>query len=136
MNMIIFDALFVIVPILVLGIFVFTIIMMLSPKMRGKMMSRQIRATKYMMEDAKENLKEMGTIVGDINAQTKKNIIEKNEDILKDVEKRSANIEKEGIEVKMRAIRDGLSRNTIYCKHCGTLIDEDSRFCKHCGKEQ
>ena len=24
----------------------------------------------------------------------------------------------------------------IYCKHCGELIDEDSKFCNHCGKEQ
>ena len=36
-----------------------------------------------------------------------------------------------------KGIKDGLSDdNTIYCKHCGSLIDNDSRFCKSCGKEQ
>ena len=24
----------------------------------------------------------------------------------------------------------------IYCKHCGKLIDKDSKFCNKCGKEQ
>ncbi len=136
MNNMIFDALFVIVPILVLGIFIFVIIMLISPKMRGKMMSRQIRATKYMMENAKDDLKEMGTMAGDIKVQTRKHILDQNEERLKDIEKRTANIEKEGIEVKVKAIRDGLSKNAIYCKYCGTLIDEDSKFCKKCGKEQ
>ena len=28
------------------------------------------------------------------------------------------------------------SAKTIFCKHCGGKIDEDSQFCKHCGKEQ
>lgn len=25
---------------------------------------------------------------------------------------------------------------TMFCKHCGTPIDIDSKFCKKCGKEQ
>lgn len=136
MNMIIFDVLSVIVPIFILGMFVFTIIIMLSPKLRGKLMSRQIKATKYMMEDAKDDLNEIGTIAGDIQAQTRKNILDQNEEVLREVEKRSANIEKEGIKIKMRAMKDGFSKNTVYCKHCGASIDEDSKFCKYCGKEQ
>lgn len=24
----------------------------------------------------------------------------------------------------------------MYCKHCGKIIDSDSRFCNHCGKSQ
>ncbi len=136
MNATIFNALFVIVPIFVLMIFIFTIMMMISPKLRGKLMSRQVKATRYMMEEAKDDLKEMGTMAGDIQVQTKKNILDQNEDVLKEIEKRSANIKKEGIEIKMRAIKDGFSQNMIYCKHCGASIDEDSKFCKKCGKEQ
>ena len=26
--------------------------------------------------------------------------------------------------------------NKLYCRHCGTLIDANSKFCSHCGKEQ
>lgn len=136
MNMIVFDALFIIVPIFILIIFVFVIATILSPKLRGKIMSRQIKATKYMMESAKEDFTEMGTIAGDISAKTKKNILDENEELLKDLEIRSANIEKEGIRTKAQAIKEGFSKNTNYCKHCGTLIDEDSKFCKKCGKEQ
>ncbi len=136
MNATIFNALFVIVPIFILVIFIFTIMMMISPKLRGKLMSRQVKATRYMMEEAKDDLKEMGTMAGDIQAQTKKNILDQNEEVLKEIEKRSANIKKEGIEIKMKAIKDGLSKNTVYCKYCGVLIDEDSKFCKKCGKEQ
>ena len=32
--------------------------------------------------------------------------------------------------------REGLSGDTVYCKHCGAVIDADSKFCKSCGKEQ
>ena len=28
------------------------------------------------------------------------------------------------------------TNNQTYCKHCGKLIDEDSKFCNKCGKEQ
>ena len=38
--------------------------------------------------------------------------------------------------VPLIAIKDGLSDNKMYCKHCGDLIDSDSEFCKHCGKRQ
>ena len=34
------------------------------------------------------------------------------------------------------AVREGLSGDTVYCKHCGAVIDADSKFCKSCGKEQ
>lgn len=83
MNTTIFNALFVIVPIFVLVIFIFTIMMMISPKLRGKLMSRQVKATRYMMEASKDDLKEMGTMAGDIQAQTKKKILDQNEDVLK-----------------------------------------------------
>lgn len=36
-----------------------------------------------------------------------------------------------------KGIKEGLSEeDTVYCKHCGQLIDSDSRFCKSCGKQQ
>ena len=49
---------------------------------------------------------------------------------------RKANINKKGIEITANAIKKGLNGSKIYCKHCGKLIDEDSKFCKSCGKEQ
>ena len=104
------EILFTIVPILVAVVFILTFAMILSPKLRGKMMSNQIKATKYMLDENEENLKDMAT--------------------------KSANISKEGIEITTRAIKDGLTKESKYCKYCGEAIDEDSKYCKKCGKEQ
>ena len=46
---------------------------------------------------------------------------------------------KEAIKTTASAMKDGFTDNTeptIYCKHCGGVIDADSRFCRFCGKEQ
>lgn len=110
MYSIIFNIMFTIVPILVLCGFIFTIATIISPKLRSKFMSKQIKATKYMIDE--------------------------NEEILKDIATTNANISKDGIEITARVIKDGLTNDTIYCKHCGKAIDEDSKFCKHCGQEQ
>ena len=58
-----------------------------------------------------------------------------NEDKLKDIADKSANISKDAITTTVGAIKKGIKSN-IYCKHCGKDIDADSKFCKHCGKEQ
>lgn len=105
-----FDIIFVIVFIIVIVGFIFTILMMFSPKLKAKFMEKQIKATKYMMED--------------------------NEDNLTDIARRGANISKEGVEITANAIKRGLTDEKEYCKHCGTLIDKDSMFCKKCGKKQ
>jgi len=43
---------------------------------------------------------------------------------------------KDGIKTTARAIKEGFSKDSAYCKHCGSGIDSDSKFCKKCGKEQ
>ena len=101
---------FIIVPILVVIITVFTFVLILSPKARGKWMAQQVKATKYMLDNTEEDLKDIST--------------------------RSANISKDGVEIIARAVKDGLTKERKYCKYCGEAIDEDSIFCKKCGKEQ
>ena len=133
---IIFDLMLIIVPIFIGAIFVITIVSIISPKFRGKLMSRQIKATKYMIDESKDDLSNLGTTMGNIGVNIRKNILDENEDTLRDLTIREANIDKEGIKIKTRAIKDGLSKDNMYCKHCGETIDEDSKFCKKCGKEQ
>ena len=125
------NVLFYVVPILVAGIFIFTFACILSPKLRGKLMARQIRATKHMIEYSKEDLESLANKGIDI----KSNILNKNEDKLKEMSTKEANISKENIEIKARAIKDGLTKDKMYCKYCGESIDEDSKFCKNCGKK-
>lgn len=105
-----FDALFIIVPIFTGLVFVFVIAMFLSPKLRGKMMSHQIKATKYMMDESKEDFKSISDNM--------------------------AYATKDGMKTIARAIKEGFLENNIYCKYCGSEIDYDSKFCKKCGKEQ
>ena len=75
--------------------------------------------------------KEMSKIIKDT-----KDVISSNEDDLREISTKSANISKDGIEITARAIKDGFMKDTIFCKHCGASIDSDSKFCKSCGKEQ
>lgn len=132
-----FEALFVIVPIFIAVVFILVIAQIVSPKFRGKLMSRQIKATKYMMDEVKDDLTDLGTTMGNIGINVKKDILNQNEDTLKDLNIRQANIDKEGIEIRTRAIKDGITKGEgIYCKHCGTIIDKDSMFCKNCGGKQ
>lgn len=130
------EILFYIVPILIGITFVLMIALMVSPKLRGKLMSRQIKATKHMMDYSKEDLKDILSTSADIGINAEKEILDNNEETMEDNVTRKANINKKGIEITINAIKEGLTRSKIYCKHCGKLIDEDSKFCKSCGKEQ
>lgn len=129
--------LFVIVPILSALIFLFAIGMMFSPRLRAKMMGKQVKAAKYMMEENKDDLTDILTAAGDIAVKSGKNILDVNEGALTDMATKSANISKEGIEISARAIKKGFTEeDKEYCKHCGETIDKDSTFCKKCGKQQ
>ncbi len=106
-----FQVIFIIAPIFIAIIFILVIAQLISPKFRGKMMSRQVKATKYMIDGSKEDIQRISTDM--------------------------AYATKEGIETTTRAIKKGFSEDkSIYCKYCGSKIDEDSKFCKICGKEQ
>ena len=99
-----------IIPILVIGIFVLTFALMFNPKLRGKFMGLQVKATKYMVDETKEDIKDISTNM--------------------------AKATKDGVKITTGAIKEGFSGETVFCKHCGSSIDRDSKFCKKCGKEQ
>ena len=132
-----FNIMFIVVSVIIGLSFVFVILSFISPKFRGKMMSRQVRATKHMIDYSKDDLEDIGTSLGNSAIKMKKNILDENEDTLRDISDREANIKKGYVKTMTSAIRDGLSEeDTIYCKHCGSKIDSDSTFCKDCGKKQ
>lgn len=98
-----------IVILLTIAGFSFGIALMISPKLRGKFLSSQIKANRYAIEESKEDIESISTNM--------------------------SNATKEGVEITARAIKEGLLEESIFCKHCGAKIDADSKFCKHCGKE-
>ena len=130
------EIMFILVPIFIGCVFIFTFAMMLSPKLRGKMMSSQIKATKHMLNESVDDLANIATTSSNAFIKASKNILDSNEEALKDMATKKANINKEGIEITMRAIKKGLTEDKKYCKHCGFSIDADSKFCSKCGKEQ
>ena len=109
-NDFVFNIMFSVVPILMFTIFAFTFAMVLSPKLRSKALRKQLEAQKHIYDE--------------------------NEDLLKELNIKGANIQKDGITIKSRAVRDGFFGSTSYCSSCGAQIDADSKFCKVCGEEQ
>lgn len=99
-------------------------------------MSKQIEATKHMMEYSKDDLKDILSTSKSVEVNAEKEILDNNEEIMKDNVTRKANINKEGIEITAKAIKEGLTNNKVYCKYCGKLIDSDSKYCKVCGRAQ
>ena len=65
MNQTVFNIIFYAIWILVGAGFVFTIAMMFSPKLRGKMMSKQVKSVKYMMDESKEDIRSFATNMAD-----------------------------------------------------------------------
>ena len=131
-----FNIIFIIASIFIGLVFVFIILSILNPKFRGKMMSRQIRATKHMIDYSKDDLEDLGTSMADVAINMKKNILNQNKDSLKDIADIEANIKKGYVKTVAKSIKEGLEEDIIYCKYCGSMIDSDSKFCKKCGKEQ
>ena len=62
--------LFIVVPIFIILVFIFMVLSIFSPKFDGKMLSKQIKATKYMLNDSKEDIK---SIYDDMANATKDN---------------------------------------------------------------
>lgn len=118
------------------GFIIFCFVLIFNPKLMGKFVSRRFKANKYMINESKDVMKDLGATMGKVSIAIKKEILEKNEKDLKDIADKGANISKDSVKVIAGAIKEGFTGNAIFCKHCGSSIDEDSKFCKNCGKEQ
>lgn len=128
---------FMIIGLLVPIVFIFSFAMLLSPKLRGKFMSHQIKSLKHMTDYSKQDLHDITTNMHDMAIKSKKTILDNNKDILREMATEEANIEKEGIKIKLGAVKDALfTDSNSFCKYCGKSIANDSIYCKHCGKKQ
>lgn len=103
MIKILFWILFGLAFIIIIGGF----ITMLNPNIQGKMLSKQIKSLRNMMDESKDTLKSLADDMTDINADS--------------------------IEATARAVKKGLTGDDVICSHCGKKIDKDSKYCKHCG---
>ncbi len=105
-----FKIILIVIVILCVATFIFSFLYTFSPKVRGKMMSKQVKATKYMMDESKEDIESISTNMADAT--------------------------KEAVETTTRAVKKGFTEDkNVFCKYCGQKIDGDSKFCSKCGKE-
>ena len=69
--------------------------------------------------------------------KTNKYILQENKEELKDISSISGDIATPNVKKVTKAVVDTINENPDkkYCKHCGKEVDSDSKFCMHCGKE-
>lgn len=82
-------------------------ITMLNPNIQGKMLSKQVKSLRNMMDESKDTLKSLADDMADINADS--------------------------IEATAKAVKKVLTSDDVICSHCGKKIDKDSKYCKYCG---
>lgn len=83
-------------------------ITMLNPNIQGKMLSKQVKSLRNMMDESKDTLKSLADDMTDIT--------------------------KDSVEATARAVKKGLTEEDgVACLHCGKKIDKDSKYCKYCG---
>ena len=84
----------------------------------------------------KKGLEKTLTKLNEIAINAQNNSINNNEEKLRNIYNKTADIRKDAIKTTAYAFKSGLTQDeTIFCKHCGASIDADSKFCKSCGKE-
>ena len=68
-----------------------------------------------------------------------KHIIEQNKQDLKDISSATGDIASDGVKTIAKSATEGhieAMDDKKYCKNCGKIIDNDSKFCSHCGTKQ
>ena len=82
-------------------------ITMLNPNIQGKMLSKQVKSLRNMIDESKDTLKSLADDMTDINADS--------------------------IEATAKAVKKGLASDDVICAHCGKKIDKYYKYCKFCG---
>lgn len=134
-KMALFDIIFIVVGIFIALVFIFVIAMFVSPKLRGKFMSRQIKAVKHMTDYSKKDIQDIGYNIGDATIKASKKIVDNNVEEMEDIFTKTASSSSKGVAILSKAIKDGIREKKEYCKYCGELIESDSIYCKQCGKK-
>ena len=74
--------------------------------------------------------------ISKMSAKSAKYIQNENKQDLMDIANTRAEIMEGAVTKTAKAFKEGFAEDTKYCKHCGAVIDADSKFCSKCGKEQ
>ena len=98
-----------------------------------------IKTSKYIQESNRDDLTDIMSIGFGIGIDATSTAINENEDDLRNIADKSADIMSGPMTTMSRSIARGIkegARDTKFCKHCGSEIDRDSKFCSECGGQQ
>ena len=73
--------------------------------------------------------------IAKMSTQSTRYIQQENQEDLTAIADTTAEIVEGAVTRTASAVSEGLSQQTVFCKHCGAKIDADSKFCSACGKE-
>ena len=100
-----------------------------------------IKTSKYIQESNKEDLTDLMSTGMGIGINATSQAINKNEDDIRNIADKGADIMSGPVETLSRSVGRGFregyaTADTMFCKHCGATIDRDSKFCSECGGQQ
>lgn len=126
---------FIVATVFIGSTFIFVFAMFFSPKLKGKIMSREISAFKHMMNYSKNDVKNIKENMGNISIDSEHDILMQNKNKIKEINNIYYETKKDSIKNTIKNIKGEL-KNGCYCKFCEKKIDTDSKYCKNCGKRQ
>lgn len=85
---------------------------------------------------SRKSIEKTLTEYADMAVKVRSNVINNNEELLRETANKSADIQKGAIRSMAGSVKEGFTQESkIYCKYCGASIDSDSVFCNKCGKQ-
>lgn len=126
---------FIVATVFIGSTFIFVFAMFFSPKLKGKIMSREISAFKHMMNYSKNDVKNIKENMGNISIDSEHDILMQNKNKIKEINNIYYETKKDSIKNTIKDIKGEL-KNSCYCKFCEKKIDTNSKYCESCGKKQ
>ena len=118
---------FIVATVFIGSTFIFVFAMFFSPKLKGKIMSREISAFKHMMNYSKNDVKNIKENMGNISIDSEHDILMQNKNKIKEINNIYYETKKDSIKNTIKDIKGEL-KNGCYCKFCEKKIDTDSKL--------
>ncbi len=133
MNIII-KIMFIVIPIFIGLTMIVTITMIISPKFKGYLMSRQIKSIKHMTDYSKKDIEDIEYNIYTTSIDAENKIVNDKYSEMENIYTKKANAKKEALSATSKTIKEELL--STYCKYCKEKIPIDSNYCNKCGKKQ
>ena len=151
-------AFFTIIPIIMVAVFIIVFVTaiaaLISPRFRGMLMARQVRALRHATDMAKDDLSRSASNVAKAGIDAADEVHDSRGEELRNIASTLTDIKVSSVtgalEKNLDGIRDiistasdavkgtgseGDASGKIFCKYCGAQVDGDSLFCKKCGRK-